>query len=254
MSKHAKLFMLSFVFLIISAMLGFSTVSSAPSHAPTGPSKLFLPIVIKQEPPPSVNVIVNGNFEQGASVGWQEFSLNGWPLILDDSYLPIIPRSGSWAVWLGGDIDEISYVAQQVTVPASYSTLRFWYWIASEDACGYDFGGVVVNNSTVVDQFDLCAATSTGAWVQRSVSLGAYAGQNIQIQIRVETDNSYNSNLFVDDVSLGLSSSSPALTDGVASDVAASFQSKPAQLLSSAENEPSPTAAEEALFLHQPRE
>jgi hypothetical protein len=74
-------------------------------------------------------------------------------------------------------------------------------WIASEDYCGYDFGGVMVDN-TVVDQFDLCSNTDTSGWVRRTVDLGAYAGQNVALQIRAETDDLYNSNLFVDDVAL----------------------------------------------------
>jgi bacillopeptidase F (M6 metalloprotease family) len=67
--------------------------------------------------------------------------------------------------------------------------------------CGFDFGGVLVNNTTV-DQFDLCGAADTNGWVQRSVDLSAYAGQNVALQIRVETDSSLNSNLFIDDVAL----------------------------------------------------
>lgn len=161
-----------------------------------------LPTATPTATPPPVNVLQNGDFEQG-QVAWQEYSTHGWQLILPAGNLPVPPQSGSWAAWLGGDFEEISYVRQQVAVPAGNSNLVFWYWIASEDICGYDFGGVIVNDNTVVDVFDLCASTSTGGWVSRSVNLAAYGGQTIQVEIRSETDSSLNSNLFVDNVSLG---------------------------------------------------
>ena len=78
--------------------------------------------------------------------------------------------------------------------------LAYWHWIASEDSCGWDFGGVLVNG-TVVDVYDLCDSASTGGWVHHVVNLSAYAGQAVTFQIRVETDSSLNSNLFIDDVS-----------------------------------------------------
>jgi hypothetical protein len=102
--------------------------------------------------------------------------------------------------WLGGSYNEISYIRQNVTIPAGAPILSYWAWIASADACGYDFGGVMVN-STVVNQFNLCTSTSTGGWVRRTVNLGAYVGQTVALQLRVETDSSLNSNLFIDDVS-----------------------------------------------------
>ena len=102
--------------------------------------------------------------------------------------------------------------------------------------------GVVVNNDTVVDQFDLCANTSTGAWVRRSVNLSAYTGQSIQIQIRAETDGSYNSNLFVDDVSLGIISSSPTVSDNLVLDSTVTFNDKVTQLPFSAETKLAPPA------------
>ena len=69
-----------------------------------------------------VEMLPNGDFESGASV-WTEASLNGWNLILESSEFPlgVTPRRGNWGVWLGGDLDEIGYVQQQVTIP-----LRLW--------------------------------------------------------------------------------------------------------------------------------
>ena len=86
--------------------------------------------------------------------------------------------------------------------------LGYWVWTASQDYCGYDYGGVLVwtDSSTyyVVDVFNLCEAENTGQWVKREVDLSFFASQVVDLQVRAECDGSLNSNLFVDDVRLGL--------------------------------------------------
>ncbi len=154
--------------------------------------------------PPAANPIVNGNFESGPSVGWTEFSTHGWDVIVTDLPGTITAHSGIYAAWLGGEIDDISYVQQQVTIPIALPFLTYYHWIASEDECGFDFGGVMVN-TTVVDVYNLCMATGTGGWVKRSVNLSAYAGQTVTLQIRAETDGAMNSNLIIDDVAFAAS-------------------------------------------------
>ncbi len=153
-----------------------------------------------------VSPIVNGDFESGSS-GWTEYSLLGqYPVVTSNfTAVGITPHSGSYAAWLGGYYSEIRLVSQQVTIPAGAPYLVYWHWIASADFCGWDYGLVVINNATVVDQYDLCDTTSTGGWVKHSVNLSAYSGQSVNIQIRAETDELYNSNLFIDDVSLAAS-------------------------------------------------
>lgn len=143
---------------------------------------------------------LNPGFELGARY-WTQYSWQGWDVIVHANDLPIGPHAGSWAAWLGGADNEISYVEQRVTVPSGRPYLTYWHRIGSEDTCGYDFGGVVVNHAQVIDQYDLCAAQATGRWVRHSVNLSPYAGKTIYLQIRAETDGSKNSNLFVDDVS-----------------------------------------------------
>lgn len=163
--------------------------------------------------PVVVNPIVNGDFEQGA-VAWTEFSTHGWPLIRQDFPGSVTPHNGSWAVWLGGEYDDISYIQQQVTVPVGQPYLSYWHWIASADYCGYDFGGVLVNGS-VVDSYELCSDNNTGSWVQKVVNLSAFAGASVTLEIRAECDGSYNSNLFIDQVAFQSSpggANPPAMT------------------------------------------
>ena len=128
-------------------------------------------------------------------------STRGWPLILHKDDLPVAPHSGNWAVWLGGDDNEISYISQTVSIPSGTTTLRFWHWIDSEDECNYDFAWVRINNASLLT-IDLCEQNNTGGWVAKTVDISAYAGQTVSLQFRVETDSSLNSNYFVDDVTL----------------------------------------------------
>jgi bacillopeptidase F (M6 metalloprotease family) len=107
---------------------------------------------------------------------------------------------------LGGAHDEISSIQQEVSISSGAPYLVYWHLISSEDACGHDFGSVLVNDS-IADVYDLCTSTSTGGWVKHSVNLSAYAGQLVTLQIQAVTDSSGFSTLMVDDVSLQASAS-----------------------------------------------
>ena len=155
-------------------------------------NRIFLPLTLA-----NTSGLVNSDFESG-STGWAEYSLLNYALIT--SSFPVTAHSGIYAAWLGGADSAIDYIEQQVTIPASAPYLVYWQWISSEDVCGYDYGGVLLNGS-VVDVYDLCSSTNTGGWVTHSVDLSAYAGQSVMLQIRIETDSSNISNLYIDDVS-----------------------------------------------------
>ena len=157
--------------------------------------------------PACQNTIQNSGFENGTT-NWQEFSTHGWDIIINSGFPgSVLPYGGNWVAWEGGDDSDTSYVQQTVNVSCPY--LVYWHWIASADTCGNDFAKVMVNEG-VVDQYDLCTDTNTGVWVKHVVSLGAYVGQTVQLQIRTETDSTLNSNLFVDDVTLQLTAAAAA--------------------------------------------
>jgi hypothetical protein len=145
--------------------------------------------------------VFNGNFENGPDGTWTEYSAWGLPVILTSTVLPVTPHSGNWAVWLGGVSDEVSIISQTVVITSGESILSYWLWSASEDVCGYDFGKILINNNEVYS-IDLCTNTNTNGWVNRTLDLSAYIGQDVDLQFRGETDDSLNSNLFIDDVSL----------------------------------------------------
>ncbi|MEZ4717193.1 MAG: hypothetical protein R2851_14085 [Caldilineaceae bacterium] len=88
---------------------------------------------------------------------------------------------------------------QEVTVPRPRRILHYYRWIASEDACGYDFGGVGVNGYWLMD-YTLCTATNTVGWEEVSADLRAYAGQTILLDLVATTDGEGISNLLVDNL------------------------------------------------------
>ena len=162
----------------------------------------FLPVIMHLPSSTPPGALLNGNFEQGPDVGWQEISQHGWNVVLPQSGLPFLVHGGTYAAWLGGGDDEITTLTQQVTISASSPILRFWYWIDSADSCGFDFGKIYLG-ATQVDSMNLCTSTNTGSRVARSVDLLAYAGQTLVLKFYLVTDVIYFSSWFLDDISFG---------------------------------------------------
>ena len=160
---------------------------------------VFLPVAMVIPYVPPTLPILNGDFEQGTTA-WTETSAHGWPIIVNSDEVEDLPtHSGIWIAWLAGDDNETSTIEQTVTVPADRPFLTYYHGIASEDACGYDFGRVLIDGA-VVEQYTLCRNNNTPDWAYRVVNLSAYAGQTVALQFRATTDGSLNSNLLIDDV------------------------------------------------------
>jgi serine protease len=180
-----------------SGIINAAAAVQAAQGAPTLNQRVFLPLINRDFS--SGSLVPNGDFEQGATV-WTQSSSNGRQQIRN-SFAPnsVTPYSGAWGVWLGGAFNEQGYIQQTVTVPAGAPYLYFYNWIGSADLQGFDFGYVVINNLPVLT-VDLYSGANTGGWVKRVTNLSAYAGQTVTLRIAVTTDDSYNSNWFIDDV------------------------------------------------------
>ncbi len=160
---------------------------------------IFLPVAMVIPYVPPTLPLLNGNFEAGPA-NWTQSSSHNWPMIVNSDQVEGLPtHSGIWIAWLGGDDDETSTIEQTVTVPPDRPFLTYYHGIASEDACGYDFGRVLVDGA-VVEQYTLCRNNNTPDWAYRVVDLSAYAGRTVALQFRATTDGSLNSNLLIDDV------------------------------------------------------
>jgi len=185
-------------------LLSVSVVSLGQGSAV--PSKQYLPVVIKVPAVPVTNFL-NPGFEQGR-VAWNESSTQGWDLIVPDSAITdgsVKAHGGSWLTWLGGGNNETSIISQTVTISAGAPYLHFWYWIGSQDVCGYDYFYVGVNGNYFYNE-TICHDRNTGGWVKKVINLSAFVGTGKTVQFRLITDSSLNSNVFIDDVSMSASS------------------------------------------------
>ena len=184
-----------------SLQVGTATPTATPTATSDAPTAT--PTATATATPTIENPLVNPGFEAGPGAGWTEFSDGDFSLILDRDFPEgITPHGGAWLAWLGGAVTEVAFVEQTVTVPANAPILTYWAWLVSnEPACNADNVKVAVNRSEIVQDYWLCEATNTVGWTQRSVSLAAFAGQEIILQIQAENNNgTLASSLFLDDL------------------------------------------------------
>ncbi len=202
-----------------------STPDPSPSPTQTAtpdptPSLTPAPTATSQ---PDTNLLENGDFELGPSGDWSERSTNfgdSGSLIVEAGWLTgITPLSGSYVAWLGGVNDEISELAQTVTVPAGEPRLSFYYDLYSnERRCGRDLLHVRAAG-TEIALLDLCQPNMTAGWSPLTYDLGAYAGQEITLTFYLETDSTRPSEVFLDDVAVVSSSPLPPIESELAARV-----------------------------------
>ena len=155
--------------------------------------------------------IDNGSFESGRDGSWGEFSSNGYRLILTSSELPdgMLPHSGGRAVWLGGAPDEMSILSQTVRVPSTATTLNYWYWIGSSDACDDEYAYVRFD-WLALRIYNLCSSTNTGGWTHGQINVTGWRNQTVDLYFIAELDgDDNNSNFFLDDVSFSTEAALP---------------------------------------------
>ena len=132
-------------------------------------------------------------------MGWNEGSTHGYIIVTNSP--PATPHSGSWLAWLGDENNEVSYISQGGISIGASTTLRLWYWINSEDACGNDYGYVQVNSITI-QTWNLCSINNTYGWAMLDLNLAAYIGQAVTLSVVTTSNSSLYSGLLIDDVSL----------------------------------------------------
>jgi hypothetical protein len=191
---------LACTFLALNAAVG----AGYTSQGPTNP--IFLPfITYSQGAGPGHNPgndFINAGFEDGLA-GWEFVSGRG------GSDIPSTEQqhTGLYSAKLGGEHYWGASVAQTVTVPSDRPVLVYWTWISSQELeCegAYDFYTVSVNGGVVFEQ-GLCEAISTQGWEQRTLDLSAFAGQDVYLKIRFESDSVLLSDFFIDDLAFDFS-------------------------------------------------
>ena len=165
----------------------------------------YIPIVRGMDQQP----IRNGGFEMGTN-GWNDRSKFNVPQIINiSSFFTEYPNSappahsGDWLAWLGGIVNEVGSVSQQVYIPPGQTHLTFWQIAVSGLPCttGFDRAEIVVDNSTRY-HYPLCYERSNFNWQQVSVDLSSYSNNYVLIAFTINNYYSDLSHLFIDDVTL----------------------------------------------------
>jgi len=166
---------------------------------------VYLPLICNGWPP--VDTIQNGGFELG-HIAWNEYSMLGFPLIVDNTQSAAPPLEGSWLAWLGGADSEISVLSQEIYIPVGRSILNFWYATYSQDTLGGDYFYVYIGDLFAGGE-NISTSSATNGWVRQVRDFSGFAGTTQTISFVVETNGAYNTNVFLDSVSFETSDSLP---------------------------------------------
>ncbi|MEO7022252.1 MAG: S53 family peptidase [Ktedonobacteraceae bacterium] len=155
----------------------------------------------------SGNLVVNPGFENG-DAPWVETSAGGFEIITMDD-----PHTGASSAFLCGYDNCNDTIRQSITLPSSFTTATFSYWLAistnetTTRTCFDNFHAVLRTSSgatiaTVQTQCNLNVRGFTQFTFNVSSALSTHKGQTIQVFFQGTTDSSLPTNFFVDDVSL----------------------------------------------------
>jgi len=186
-------------------------LTSMDTFTPT--AILYLPIVVRSEPrqePACVEgqpLLLNTGFENGpSSAPWVQSSNGAADLIQEDR-----PYTGMFGLWFGGrDLaDEealqsfvLPYYTEGITL-----TLKRYVTTAETQPTPFDILEVVIENTAGVEvtpRFVLDnAASQKEQWVAETIMLTgmeALGGQRLQLSLKMATDSSMGTSVFVDEV------------------------------------------------------
>jgi hypothetical protein len=150
--------------------------------------------------------VSNGGFEQGSSVGWQQFPA---PIIYPAAQLGVAANSGQYLARLGFDPDNrrLVQIGQTITLPNSTPVyINFAAWIYSEELCDvpyYDSMNIYVAGQRIV-HWDLCSnnGSNTGGWVKAYLDVSAAAGQTVSLVFEISSADALTSVLLLDDIAI----------------------------------------------------
>lgn len=180
--------------------------------APTGDRHIAVPKKAARRRMDASGNLVDGGFESGGYTYWQQCgSLNAtigtWR-----------PHTGKYSQKDGNvstpEINGDEGLCQQITVPSG-GQITFWIYQGTNETSttyAYQEADLLDSTGAVLDNLYTTAAT-TGAWVQKTYDVSAYAGQTVWLYFGVHADG-YSSGYiyqYVDDVAwAGSSTPTPA--------------------------------------------
>jgi serine protease len=142
--------------------------------------------------------LLNPGFESGAA----SWTATAGVINTDSAHA----HAGSGYSWLDGyGSAHTDTLSQSVAIPSGCgASLTYYLWINSSEgtSTAYDKLTLTVNGTTVQSFSNINKGTG---YVQRSVNLGAYAGQTATIKWTGTEDSSLQTSFFIDDTALNLS-------------------------------------------------
>jgi hypothetical protein len=172
-------------------------------------SLTHLPVTLSNHCTPHYGeLIVNGGFDAGDSMGWTTSRSGGADPIVQPY------GAGQHAAWMGRyDLNQDT-LAQTICLAedASSITLTFWWWVSTSDMSETDTdflhvylrdvdGGLLVPApfSTLTNR------ASQGQWNSTDVDLTPYAGQTVVVSFEASNDAEGPTSFWLDDVSVTVS-------------------------------------------------
>ncbi len=145
----------------------------------------------------AAQLILNGGFESGTSPWTGSTGVIG-------TSIGQVPRSGTRYAWLGGNgYTATEAISQTVTIPSGCTSAVLTYWLHIDTseywALAYDVFTIKANGTTVASLSNMNAATG---YTQRTVNLGAYAGQTVTLTFTGTEDAYLQTSFVLDDVTL----------------------------------------------------
>ncbi len=188
---------MGFVCVLIAVLLGASAVFAAEQGDQPHPGLQASALMA------CVNVVVNGDFEQGVA-NPEPWVLEGHAYVSDER-----AHSGYFGVWMGGYKEANDTMYQLVAVPldADAVTLRYWWNMHSLDdgETPYDHLNVTVRTSDgdlleTLETLDNTYVRNT--WTQSTFDLSTYGGSSLRVHFSCSGNEQFITSFFLDDVEL----------------------------------------------------
>ena len=160
-----------------------------------------------------IDLLVNGNFDEGAGFGWTESSSGGFALVVADGdpslppELAVTADSPTFMSYLGGYPNGIDFVQQDLRIPtgASGLTLTGKARIETEETVDLEFDHTFLEiadtEGTVLETLaDFSNDDDTGAqYITFTIPVaGDYADQTIRFQLHGTSDATLDTHFFFD--------------------------------------------------------
>ena len=160
----------------------------------------------------ATNLIQNSGFESGNTVWIQESG--PYNIIMQSSETPVSAHNGSWLTWFGGYSNASDVLYQQITISswATQAYVQFWYYIATQETSGQiDIMTVEIrrnsDNTLLKTLKTFSNLDSTSGWVQsQQFDVTEFIGQTIRLRFAATLNATNNTNFFIDDVTLMVTS------------------------------------------------